>query len=203
MWILRDIESRLERSARTRPVLVLTGARQTGKTSTSQAIPRHQFVSLDIPTEAEQAEKEPKFLRRHPPPVIIDEVQYAPGLFRHLKVSVDARRARNGQFLLTGSQKFALMRNVSESLAGRANCGIGNALVGGNPGCGAENQTREGHRRGGFPEMHANPDIDPVAFYNSYLATYLERDVRSLANVGSLRDFERLCAPVPYVPGTC
>ena len=80
MWIPRDIESRLRRSARTRPVLVLTGARQTGKTSTLRRLfPRHRFVSLDLPTEAEQAEKEPAtFLRRHPPPAIVDEVQYAP-----------------------------------------------------------------------------------------------------------------------------
>ena len=78
-------------------------------------------MSLDFPTEAEQAEKEPRsFLQRHPAPVIIDEVQYAPGLFRYLKVAVDANRRRNGQFLLTGSQKFTLMKSVSESLAGRA-----------------------------------------------------------------------------------
>src|SRR6266478_7659622 len=120
MWIPRDLEPRLHRSARTRPVVILTGARQTGKTSTLRRLfPEHEFVSLDLPTEAEQAEKEPlSFLRRHPPPVILDEVQYAPGLFRHLK-AVDANRRRNGQFLLTGSQKFVLMENVSESLAGR------------------------------------------------------------------------------------
>jgi uncharacterized protein len=194
MWIIRDVEPRLLRSARTRPVIVLTGARQTGKTSTFRRLfPDHKFVSLDLPTEAEQAEKEPQsFLRRHAPPVIIDEVQYAPGLFRYLKVAVDANRTRNGQYLLTGSQKFTLMKSVSESLAGRADMVeletlslaeiraalpktvIENAIV-----------------RGGFPELHANPEIDAVAFYNSYLATYLERDVRSLANVGSLRDFER------------
>jgi predicted AAA+ superfamily ATPase len=122
MWIPRAIEPRLQRSAKTRPVVVLTGARQTGKTSTFlRLFPKHAFVSLDLPTEAEQAEKEPStFLQRHPPPVLIDEVAYAPGLFRHLKVAVDAHRTRNGQFLLTGSQKFTLMKNVSESLAGRA-----------------------------------------------------------------------------------
>jgi predicted AAA+ superfamily ATPase len=129
---------------------------------------------------------------RHPPPVIIDEVQYAPGLFRNLKAAVDTTRTSNGQFLLTGSQRFTLMKSVSESLAGRADIAeletlslaeiraalpktvLENAIV-----------------RGGFPELHANPEIDAVACYNSYLATYLERDVRSLANVGSLRDFER------------
>src|SRR3989304_9799819 len=99
MWITRYIEARVRRSARTRPVVVLTGARQTGKTSTLRRLfPRYAFVSLDLPTEAEQAEKEPQaFLRRHPAPVIIDEVQYAPCLFRHLKGAVDARRSRRGQ----------------------------------------------------------------------------------------------------------
>lgn len=194
MWIPRDIEPRLHRSARTRPVIVLTGARQTGKTSTFRRLfPDHAFVSLDLPTEAEQAEKEPKtFLQRHAPPVIIDEVQYAPALFRNLKAAVDENRSKHGQYLLTGSQKFSLMKSVSESLAGRADiveletlsfAEVRAALP--------ETAVEFAIVRGGFPELYANTAIDHVAFYNSYLATYLERDVRSLANVGSLRDFER------------
>jgi uncharacterized protein len=151
-------------------VVVLTGARQTGKTSTFRRLfPNHKFVSLDLPSEAEQAEREPqRFFQRHPPPVIIDEVQYAPVLFRYLKVAVEASRKRNGQFLLTGSQKFTRMKSVFESLAGRADIAeletlswaeiraalppaiLENAMV-----------------RGGFPELHANPDIDGMAFYNS------------------------------------
>jgi len=194
MWIPRDIEPRLLRSARTRPVVVLTGARQTGKTSTFRRLfPSHGFVSVDLPTEAEQAEKEPQtFLQRHPMPVMIDEVQYAPGLFRYLKVAVDASRRRNGQFLLTGSQKFTLMKNVSESLAGRADIVELETLSLGEIHRALPDVTPESVIvRGGFPELQADPDIDHLAFYNSYLATYLERDVRSLANVGSLRDFER------------
>lgn len=194
VWITRDSESRLQRSARTRPVVVLTGARQTGKTSTLlRLFPNHAFVSLDLPTEAEQAEKEPRgFLHRHPPPVIIDEVQYAPGLFRHLKVAVDADRTRNGHFLLTGSQKFTLMKGVSESLAGRADVIELATLSWAEIRAALPRTVLEAAIvRGGFPELYANPDIDHVAFYNSYLATYLERDVRSLANVGNLRDFER------------
>jgi predicted AAA+ superfamily ATPase len=194
MWIPRDLEERLTHSARTRPVVVLTGARQTGKTSTLiRLFPEHRFVSLDLPTEAEQAEKEPEtFLRRYPPPVIIDEVQYAPALFRYLKVAVDANRRAYGRFLLTGSQKFTLMKGVSESLAGRADIIELETL--------SFAEIRRAHARtaletaivrGGFPELHANSEINAAAFYNSYLATYLERDVRSLANVGSLRDFER------------
>src|SRR6202051_2811312 len=165
MWMTRAVEPRLHRSAKTRPGVVLTGARQTGKTSTFlRLFPKHAFVSLDLPAEAEQAEKEPgTFLQRHPPPVLIDEVPYAPDLFRHLKVAGDANRTRNGQFLLTGSQKFTLMKNISESLAGRADiveletlsyAEIRAALP--------ETAVEAAIVRGGFPELYANPDIDPV-----------------------------------------
>ena len=194
MWIPRDVEPRLRRSVKTRPVVVLTGARQTGKTSTLRRLfPRPAFVSLDLPTEAEQAEKEPAaFLRRHPAPAIIDEVQYAPALFRHLKAVVDANRDRAGQYLLTGSQKFTLMKGVSESLAGRVDVvELETLSLGEIRGPVPDAEVETVIARGGFPELHANRDIDSTAFYNSYLATYLERDVRSLANVGSLRDFER------------
>lgn len=194
MWIPRYIEPRLLRAARTRPVVVLTGARQTGKTSLFRHLfPHHAFVSLDLPTEAEQAEKEPeRFLSRHPPPVIIDEVQYAPGLFRHLKAVVDTHRSRYGQFLLTGSQKFALMKKISESLAGRAEIVELETLSFAELGAvSPATPVEEAVVRGGFPELYANPDIDALAFYNSYLATYLERDVRTQAHVGNLRDFER------------
>lgn len=197
MWIPRDVQTRLQHAARTRPVVVLTGARQTGKTSTLRRLfPDYPLVSLDLPTEAEQAEKDPTaFLRRHPPPVIIDEVQYAPALFRHLKVAVDANRRTAGQFLLTGSQKFTLMAGVSESLAGRAEIveleTLSLAELRRAPRAVARTGVDAAVVRGGFPELYANLEIDAGTFYNSYIATYLERDVRSIANVSSLRDFER------------
>ena len=111
---------------------------------------------------------------------------------RHLKVAVDERRGQPGQHLLTGSQKFTLMKGVADSLAGRADIVDLETLSFG--------ELREvlpvaevdgAILRGGFPELHAAPDIDAAAFYQSYIATYLERDIRSLAHVGSLRDFER------------
>lgn len=184
----------MRQAARTRPVVVLTGARQTGKTALLRRLfPTHAFVSLDLPTLAEHAEKEPvTFLRQLPTPAIIDEAQYAPSLFRHLKAAVDERRHHPGQFLLTGSQRFTLMEGVVESLAGRAD------VIDLEPLSFAEISAARRSAdvvativRGGYPELHGNRDIDTAAFYNSYLATYLERDVRSLANVGSLRDFER------------
>ena len=86
MWVPRLIEGLLSGRAAERPVVVLTGARQTGKTSlVRRAFSSYEYVSLDLPSEAEQAEHDPaSFLARHQPPLIVDEVQYAPGLFRHL-----------------------------------------------------------------------------------------------------------------------
>ena len=91
MWIDRHIEPLLRKRAATRPAVILTGARQTGKTSLMRRLfPLHAFVSLDLPSEASAAENDPStFLARNPPPVIIDEVQYAPGLFRYLKIAID------------------------------------------------------------------------------------------------------------------
>ena len=194
MWIDRQIEPLLAQRAATRPVVVLTGARQTGKTSLMRRLfPGHAFVTLDLPSEAEQAERDPgAFLARHPPPVIIDEVQYAPGLFRHLKAAVDRERGRRGAFLLTGSQPLGLMKSVSDSLAGRA------AVVALEPLSFAEAKAARPRLaadefvvRGGFPELYEDLEIDAEGFYRSYVATYLERDLRQLLQVANLRNFER------------
>ena len=194
MWIHRDVEPLLLQRAATRPVVVLTGARQTGKTSLMRRLfPDYAFVTLDLPSEAEQAERDPgSFLARHPPPLIVDEVQYAPGLFRHLKAAVDRDRRRVGAFLLTGSQPLGLMKSVSDSLAGRA------SVVELEPLTLAE--VRSAHPdlavdeflvRGGFPELYENLAIDSEDFLRSYVATYLERDLRQFLQVSSLRDYER------------
>ncbi len=165
-----------------------------GKTSlVRRAFPDHGYVTLDLPSEAALADRDPeRFLALHPAPVIVDEVQYAPGLFRQLKVAIDRDRDRVGQFILTGSQKLPLMRSASESLAGRADVleleGLSwSEIRAARP----EVTLDEVVVRGGFPELHANPGIDADAWYRSYVATYLERDVRQLHAVGSLRDFER------------
>ena len=197
MWIERLIGKRIERLAAAFPAVILTGARQTGKTSlVKRLFPEHRYVSLDLRLLAEQAEEAPEsFLRDHPPPVVIDEVQYAPGLFRHLKVAIDGDRRRKGAFILTGSQKFTLMRAVSDSLAGR--CAVVSL-----PGLCVEEIRAAGRQpeaappgellaRGGFPELWAEPAIPAREFYQSYVSTYLERDLRQIVNVGSLRDFER------------
>ena len=172
----------------------LTGARQTGKTSLMRRLfPDHAFVTLDLPSEAEQAERDPgSFLTRYPPPVIVDEVQYAPGLFRHLMTAVDRDRGRPGAFLITGSQPLGLMKSVSDSLAGRAGIVELESLSF------AEARAAHPHLaveeflvRGGFPERYANLAIESEDFLGSYVATYLERDLRQLLQVTNLRDYER------------
>ena len=194
MWISRRIEPHLEKQARVRPVVVLTGARQTGKTSLVRRLfPDHAYVSLDLPSEAEQAVHDPgRFLARYPPPLIVDEVQYAPGLLRHLKRIVDSRRDEGGLFVLTGSQPFQPMAGVTESLAGRAAVfhleGLSFAEV---SAARPDMDVAEVMVRGGYPELYEKPEVEPWSFYQSYTATYLERDVRSLLQVGSLGDFER------------
>ncbi|TVP77458.1 MAG: ATP-binding protein [Puniceicoccaceae bacterium] len=194
MWVSRKQEQRLLEGVATRPVVVITGARQTGKTSLVRHLfPDHQYVSLDLPSTAAQAELEPStFLSRHKTPLIIDEMQYAPALLRYLKIAVDAHRQRNGQFILTGSQPFELMAGVAESLAGRAVIMQLDGL----------SYDELSHAklappvdayllRGSYPELYEKPDLNATSFYQSYVATYLERDLRSQLRVGSLRDFER------------
>ncbi len=194
----RDLSRSVLRLARHFPAVVVTGARQTGKTTLLTSLfPDHNYVSLDLPAEARLAEEDPQsFLSRHPAPLLVDEVQYAPRLFRHLKVEIDRNREANGRHILTGSQKFALMQEVSDSLAGR--CGIlelealsihelGSVF--------AERESKEGIAeilvRGFMPQLWKDPELPPADFFRGYQATYLERDVRQILNVKHLRDFDR------------
>jgi len=198
--IAREIGPHLTRLFARRPCLVLTGCRQTGKTFLARELitagaPARAgaFVSLDLPQVAEEAERSgAAFLQRFDRPLAIDEVQYAPALFRPLKHAIDADRTRPGQFVLTGSQPFQLMAKVSESLAGRASvlhllpltlAEIATSPSGALP-------VVEAIWRGGFPEVHA-AQLDPAEFFASFIVTYLERDLRSLLAVRSLRDFDR------------
>lgn len=194
MWIPRQFEALLRKSVDSRPVVVLTGPRQTGKTSLVRRLfPDHRYVSLDLPSEAAQAENDPiAFLGRHEGDLVIDEVQYALALFRHLKAVVDRARDRTGQFILTGSQPFQLMSGISESLAGRAEIlqldSLSYAEV---RSAGCDLSTEAFVLKGGFPELHERQSLDATRFHRSYVATYLERDLRMQLQVGNLRDFER------------
>lgn len=201
MWIQRTLSATLPSIAGQFPVLVLTGPRQVGKTSLLEHLfPQHRYLSLDDASLAEMAETQPQaFLDTYAPPVILDEVQYAPALFRYLKVAVDKARQEHGRYLLTGSQGFALMREISDSLAGRV------AVV---PMLGLSMREWLDYQkiiaaqapdpwqflfRGGYPALWATPDNPPDRdrWYQSYVSTYLERDLRALLRVGNLRDFER------------
>ena len=198
MEFQRELSTSVRRLAAHFPAVVVAGARQTGKTTLlTRLFPDYRYVSLDLPAQAQLAEEDPRsFLERHPPPLLVDEVQYAPRLFRYLKVAIDRDRDANGRFILTGSQKFSLMREVSDSLAGR--CGVleleamsieelGDTFH--------DYEQREGIARvlvrGFMPQLWKDLELRPADYFSSYQATYLERDVRQLLNVSSLRDFDR------------
>ena len=194
----REIAVSVRRMAGHFPAVIVTGARQTGKTTLlTKLFGDYNYVSLDLPAEAQLAEEDPQsFLSRHPAPLLVDEVQYAPRLFRYLKVEIDKRRDMNGRFILAGSQKFSLMQGVSESLAGR--CGVleleGLTVQELGP---VFSRMEEGEgmagilARGFMPQLWKDPAMRPPDYFASYQATCLERDVRQLLNVSSLRDFDR------------
>ena len=196
-------------------MLLLTGARQVGKTSLLRHLKEKErsYVTLDDPLALRLAKEDPAlFLQRFPAPVMIDEIQYAPELLSHLKMAVDNDR-RPGMFWLTGSQPFHLMKDVSESLAGRVAIvtlqgmshrellGRGADAIPFMPSpviqkTGAPDHCTLGELyrliwRGAFPVVALDESIDRSLFYSSYLQTYLQRDLRDLARVGDEMTFLR------------
>lgn len=181
------------------PVLVLTGARQVGKTTLLRtALSAWQMVSLEDLDMREFAQTDPRgFLKRYPAPLIIDEVQRVPELLSYIQTAVDAS-GRMGQYVLSGSQQFSLLAGVTQSLAGRA------SLIDMHPlrlkelaDAGDAPQSLDRYLlQGCYPAVHAR-GLDPQRFYADYVASYLERDVRSLSsvqNLGNFQRFMRLCA---------
>ncbi|MEI6387055.1 MAG: ATP-binding protein [Spirochaetota bacterium] len=203
MHFPRLFAARLVAASAFSPVLVLTGPRQSGKTTLLKScFPDHRYVSLDLPSVAEMAERDPSaFFAVHPGPLLIDEIQYAPGLFRHIKAAVDADRDSMGRFILTGSQSFTLMQGISDSLAGRCvwfeleNLALAEIR---DPGDSASRFLLGDAPdwpslmvRGQYPELWKRLDLPHGDYFAAYIATYLERDVRQILRVTSLRDFER------------
>ena len=197
------------------PVMLLTGPRQTGKTTflRHMAEKKRSYATLDDPMLRALAREEPAlFLQRFTAPVLIDEIQYAPQLLPYIKMAVD-NEPQAGKFWLTGSQQFHLMKGVSESLAGRV--GVVNLLgfsqreLFDTPSAEpflpipevmkqrAESRQLllpELYRKiwlGSFPALHQENPVDHHLFYSSYVQTYLQRDVRDLANVGDESAFLR------------
>jgi len=175
------------------PIVAVTGPRQSGKTTFSQAIcPDYTYVNLEIPDERQFAREDPKgFLNTYRDGVIIDEVQYVPELFSYLQAVTDQRKM-NGEYLLTGSQNFLLSHHIAQSLAGRV------ALLTLLPFSFAElntsvykpNNWMEYLYNGGYPRIYEQ-QIAPFDFYPNYLQTYIERDVRQLLNVHDLATFQK------------
>ena len=215
MFYERTIEKTLRSVSASFPVLMLTGPRQVGKTTVLERIADtdRKMVSLDVPTIRAFARQEPElFLQRYTPPVLIDEIQYAPELFDYIKVYVDKYK-QSGDFWLTGSQTFHLMKNVSESLAGRAGVvrmlGLSNSEISGNHfppftpdpqemirrnGLVAPMNTGQVFERifkGSMPRLYAADDMEREEYYESYLETYISRDVKALSQVADELTFLR------------
>ncbi|MCH5219920.1 MAG: ATP-binding protein [Muribaculaceae bacterium] len=195
----RDLQPKLIELATKFPVITLTGPRQSGKsTLLKETFRDYEYVSLENPEERLFAQTDPKgFLTTYPDRTIIDEVQRVPELFSYIQTHVDSQN-KEGMYMLAGSHNFLLMQSVSQSLAGRAavlkllpfshkEMFQGDVLP---------KDVEKEIFTGGYPRIY-DKDIDPVIYYQSYIQTYLERDVRLIKNIGSLVNFIKflkLCA---------
>ena len=213
MFYQRTIEKVLRNINESFPVLLLTGPRQVGKTTllNKMADNSRKIVSLDNPTVRAIAKNDPElFLQRYSPPVLIDEVQYAPDLFDNIKVYVDKNKT-NGSFWLTGSQTFHMMKRVTESLAGRAGVvrmlGLSNSEITGRqfPAFAVEPEDlikRMGEippmnisevyariYKGSMPRLYEFDNLDRDEYFESYLETYISRDIKDLSQVADELSF--------------
>ena len=220
MFVERHIRNAVEAADRFFPALLVTGARQVGKTTFLRRLAGadRKYVTFDDVGLRTLAKEDPKgFLDRFSPPVLLDEVQYVPGLLSYIKMVIDERRFSDsanakGLFWLTGSQQFELMRGVSDSLAGRIGIfdlgGISQAELAGRANIpftpdiplagGRRSGVMELFRRiwqGTFPEALNAAAEERDLYYSSYVSTYLERDIRNLKKVHDLdRFYKFICS---------
>jgi predicted AAA+ superfamily ATPase len=207
VYITRALENEILEASEQFPALIVTGPRQVGKTTMLQKLAdeKRKYISLDDPIARETAIREPAlFLQRYEPPVLIDEIQYAPEILPYIKIYVDTHK-RTGDFWLTGSQAFHMMKNVTESLAGRVAVirmfGLSNSELAGAPNepfvCDREMLIERFSKRapqglkdvyeriytGAMPAAHGKL-FNWERFYSSYVNTYLQRDVKDLTQIG-------------------
>jgi len=212
MYIVRNCEKTVKYMSERFPVVLVTGPRQVGKTTMLMKIAEKErgYVTLDDPNARSMAINEPGlFLQRYEPPIIIDEIQYAPNLMQYIKLYVDENK-KMGDIWMTGSQMFHLMKNVSESLAGR----VGILKMQGLSGAeldGYDNEAflmdsvrliekvkervpkslKEIYKRiymGQMPGVYSR-DISPDIFYGAYINTYIQRDIKELTQVADEMQF--------------
>ena len=192
MYVQRQLSSQLEKLSHLYPILSVSGPRQSGKTTlVRQVFSDYAYVNLERLDNRLAAEEDPRrFLERYEDRgLIIDEAQKVPALFSYLQVLVD-ERGTMGQFILTGSQNFLLLDQVSQSLAGRV---APHTLL---PFSQQElapsscSNLEESLFTGGYPVLY-DRGVAPTDYFPAYIQTYVERDVRSLRNIGDLSAFQR------------
>lgn len=206
----RTLETTLRSVAKTFRAIELTGPRQSGKTTLLRHVfaDSHAYVSLDDPLTAEEARNDPKgFLARYPAPLIVDEFQKAPDLAHYIKIRIDESGGSKGLYILTGSENLTISHTVSESLAGRVAVlrllpltvrelrGEPDSVLPWESDVAREPRPAsvvamwEQLLRGYYPEAALDPLMDAARWYESYLETYIQRDVRALRSIGDLSAF--------------
>lgn len=191
--VFRQLTGRIDEMLGKYPIVSLMGPRQAGKTTLARMVrPDYQYVTLENISTRQFAQQDPKgFLETYQNGVILDEVQYVPELFSYLQVFTDERN-RKGEYILTGSQNFLMMEQITQSLAGRV------ALFHLLPFSWDELQDTDYQPEnwesyiltGSYPRKIVD-DIDATSFYDNYLRTYIERDVRQVKNILDLGLFQR------------
>ncbi|MCE7040986.1 ATP-binding protein [Dyadobacter sp. CY312] len=198
-FVNRDIAAVINSQKNKFPVIAVTGPRQSGKTTLLKNIFKdYQYISLEDPNNRSFATDDPVgFLKKYNDQIILDEAQQAPQLFSYIQTIVDESK-KMGQFILSGSQNFQLLNNITQSLAGRValfkllpfdfgEMKSGNLLA---------EDFAEACVKGFYPAIY-DRDIDPTVFYANYIQTYVERDVTELINIRDTRQFRTflgLCA---------
>lgn len=191
-FIPRNIEPILRKYLKLFPVVALTGARQTGKSSLLQAAfgEEYQYITFDDYRMLNLFHRDPiSFMEVNNNKIIFDEVHKAPEIFNYIKIAVDNDRQNYGKYILTASAQFQVMKNISETLAGRI--GLLNLLTLDYKEV-PPSLRSDSIYKGSYPELVSRKFEGVEQWYSSYIETYIQRDVRTIANIGEMRDFRRL-----------